>query len=281
MARLSEIQESHIVRQDQPAGSRPGPDDGKSDQRRLEEALSAELPDLLIPGYWDLLAENCELWAQQINVSLLWNRAKVNLAGWADEFEVKFGGPLLSAAELPRFSAKPAESIISKCCREFSASSRQPLRNWNKVPAFPRLNDFVRTRVECNFLDGVEFLVKQLQAVGAEVGTQIETCKEGRLEGYFAHHVYFENDVFFRIGGSNLPVRIKSEIQVATRLSTLLWEISHPIYERWRGRPETRDEWQWNPKDPRFLARQLGHLFHLADGLLIQIRDAKGGKDAQ
>ncbi len=67
---------------------------------------------------------------------------------------------------------------------------------------------------------------------------------------------------------------------MATQLATVIWNAGHNVYSKWRDREESSGEWQWQPRDPRFIARQLGHLLHLADGLLVQIRDAEKAEEA-
>jgi len=98
--------------------------------------------------------------------------------------------------------------------------------------------------------------------------------REGRIEGYFAQHITFEQSVILRIAGHEQIATLKCEIQLASELATRIWDASHPLYEDARIRRNSPSEWQWTPDDPRFIANQLGHMIHLADGLLVQLRDA-------
>jgi len=141
-------------------------------------------------------------------------------------------------------------------------------------PPIPQLSDLVRTRISCKFLDGVDYLASRLNDLGQALGVQPERERLGRLEGYFAQHVTFRADVYYRFGGEVTPTRIDCEVQVATDLSTRVWDAAHQIYEGARDTADEPAEWQWNPGDPRFVARQLGHMIHLADGLLVQLRDS-------
>ena len=68
---------------------------------------------------------------------------------------------------------------------------------------------------------------------------------------------------------------INCEIQLASELATRVWDASHPLYEDARTRSASPEEWQWKPTDPHFIANQLGHMIHLADGLLVQLRDTQ------
>ena len=80
--------------------------------------------------------------------------------------------------------------------------------------------------------------------------------------------------MLYRFGVEVIQARIICEIQVATELSTTVWDTTHTLYEVSRDSDEVPEDWQWSPKDPRFISRQLGHMIHLADGLLVQLREA-------
>ncbi len=237
-------------------------------------------PELRIPGYWDSLAENCAQWAREMFVCPFWRAFDSNRLVWTNEFHQKTGGPLLARDALPKFCGKGHERIRTKIAQlTCGEEAKEPKDFWSTVgPPVPRLNDLVRTRVECQFLDGVEFVGGKLEKLGEETGTTVERKREGRLEGYFAQHLYFDHEVLFHFGGIAQQVTIQCEVQIATELATRIWHESHGIYEEWRGQRESRDDWQWNPQDHRFIARQLGHMIHLADGLLVQLRDAQSGE---
>jgi hypothetical protein len=243
-----------------------------------EVALHAELerkwPAVRVPGYWSTVEENCKQWAREISVGPLWSEAKNRLVGWSADFRRKSGGVLV-AAPLPDFVGKGADrtkkKVISKCADD-AAFAREALGS--DGPPVPRLSDLVRTRISCKFLDGVEYLAERLNELAIEQGVAVERQRQGKLVGYFAQHVTFAADVHFRMAGHAEPVRISCEIQVATELSSQIWEAAHPVYEIARVRSDDPEDWQWSPKDPRFIARQLGHMIHLADGILVQLRDS-------
>lgn len=114
----------------------------------------------------------------------------------------------------------------------------------------------------------------RLEELAGELGIACKRERQGRLVGYFAQHFCFRDNVIFRFGGGQELASIQCEVQVATSLATRIWEESHRTYEEWRVQVDTPEDWQWNPNDPRFTARQLGHMIHLADGLLVQLRDS-------
>lgn len=96
--------------------------------------------------------------------------------------------------------------------------------------------------------------------------------RQGRLEGYFAQHVNITQDVMYRSAGVPTQARVVCEIQLATDFATKMWDATHPFYEQDREGERDPAAWQWVPSDPRFIANQLGHMMHLADGLLVQLR---------
>lgn len=232
--------------------------------------------EISLPGYWSSLSENCEQWADDVSVSPFWKQFERNRSSWSNEFYQTRSGALLARDELPKFCGKKHPRIRSKLEKLLIDRPDIAMEYIPTVgPPVPRLNDLVRTRVECAFLDGVEFMGDKLQQLAESMNISISRDRQGRLEGYFAQHLIFEHQVYFRMGGVAQPVTIKCEIQLATQLATRIWEQSHIVYEEWRGKNEQQIDWQWNPKDPRFISRQLGHMIHLADGLLVQLRDAR------
>jgi hypothetical protein len=135
------------------------------------------------------------------------------------------------------------------------------------------LNDLVRVRIATRFLDGVAFLDQKLRAHLEEHGLRVDGKFEARVTGYYANHLYFDFERMFTFGASH-NVRVTCEIQIATELSTQIWDKTHGAYELSREAERDDRSWQWNPDDPRFVAAQLAHMIHLADGLAVQLRDA-------
>lgn len=178
---------------------------------------------------------------------------------------------------VPGFSAKTTKRIREKLVHEWirAGCPADVTKFWPATgPPVPLINDLVRTRIECQFLDGVEFFGIRLEELAAELGMKCKRERKGRLVGYFAQHFCFIDEVIFRFGGGKQLASIQCEVQIATALATRIWEESHQPYEEWRVQTEEPEDWQWNPEDPRFTARQLGHMIHLADGLLVQLRNS-------
>jgi hypothetical protein len=258
---------------------------------KTPEPKSTELDSLLnqvgkeiqlvdTPGYWEMLEQNVEIWASEVSVSQYWRTAREQLDSWRQEYMTAMGDSLISTpGGLTDFVSKGLARIQEKTLDRLqdidddgSSVDLAAAFNDAKEP-IPLLKDLVRVRVQCRYLDGVEFLTKKLLELAKEQGLAPVRKREGRLEGYFAQHLVFVYPIAFRAWGSAITVNLRCEIQIATELSTTLWEVSHGIYEVARVGSDDPETWQWDFRDARFVSRQLGHTVHLADGLLCQLRD--------
>lgn len=228
-----------------------------------------------VPGYWESLASNSDDWAHEITAGPFWRAANAELEKWKKEYR-RDKGVLIREAAFPSFIGKSAtrirEKVFSKI-RKSSNATEEVARLFAQHAPVPELEDLVRVRIETKFLDGVPFLANKILALARMHGAESILEPKGKLSGYFAQHVTFKLPVHFRFAGQQVACTVVCEVQVATALGTLVWENSHNLYEHTRNLDEQAEEWQWNPSDPRFLARQLGHMIHLADGLFCNLRD--------
>lgn len=254
------------------------PDLGCSGDERDFFRLCEQLrPVVGVAGFWNALQENCDQWSDEVVVSPFWKAVKERQPKWSNEFQQKTSGSLLGTEFIPGFAGKKVHRVREKLfhdwLRKKKPSDVTPFWSEEGTP-IPATNDLVRTRIECRFVDGVEFLASRLEELASELGVPCKRERQGRLQGYFAQHFCFQQRVIFRFGGGEQLVTIHCEVQIATVLATRIWEESHRTYEEWRVRNDEAEDWQWNPTDPRFTARQLGHMIHLADGLLVQLRNS-------
>lgn len=229
-----------------------------------------------VPGYWATIAENATDWAPVVSASPYWRTVNGALENWKREYQRERGGVLFRGAQLPQFVGKSEARIKEKTIQKIKSSATRDeeiKRIFDQSAPVPRLEDLVRVRVETHFLDGVPFLAKKLLEVAKTHDGNASLEAKGKVSGYFAQHLTLRLPVHFRFNGSTTSCDVTCEIQVATSLATLVWENSHDLYQHNRMRSETLEEWQWNPNDPRFLGRQLGHMIHLADGLFCNLRD--------
>jgi len=131
-------------------------------------------PELAVPGYWDTLEENCSQWAQEVSVSPFWNAAKEKLGPWIADYRSQTGGDLLAQPGLPSFQGKGSARIQTKLYDSHRREGSNPAIAFSSVgPPVPILNDLVRTRVNCKFIDGVEYFTNRLSDLADELG---RTC---------------------------------------------------------------------------------------------------------
>ncbi|GAB3499480.1 hypothetical protein GCM10027399_24870 [Curvibacter fontanus] len=256
--------------------------EGKQGATTHESILERLPTQCSIPGYWPSLAQNTEDWAPVVSASPLWRNANTQLESWQKEYRREIGGTLFVGPSLPPFvgksEARIKEKTIEKIRRAQNAEDEIRRLFDQQVPV-PGLEDLVRARLTVQFLDGVPFLANRLFHLANELGLSPQIEAKGSLNGYFAQHLTFRSQVFFRFGaGAATPCYVTCEVQIATALAKHVWENSHRFYETTRVNLERPEDWQWNPNDPRFLSRQLGHMIHLADGLFCNLRDRSNGK---
>jgi hypothetical protein len=235
--------------------------------------LGDRRPEVRLPGFWTNVAENCARWAEELSVGPFWSRAKERLDQWRTEYRATSQADLLTQPGLPNFMSKPEKSIRGKLfrrCNEGRDYIEKAIAQ--EGPPLPRLGDLVRTRVVCRYIDGVEFLATKLEELAADMELSPSRRREGRLEGYFAQHLTVSQQAIFRLGGHGQLADVVSEVQIASEMATRMWDAAHPLYESVRGAANDPEDWQWKPDDPRFISNQLGHMIHLADGLLVQLR---------
>jgi hypothetical protein len=251
------------------------PRDAEFDEESCLRDLGKIRPEVLLPGFWRNLAENCVGWANELSVGPFWTEAKRRLDQWRTEYRAASEAGLLTEPGLPNFTAKPESSIRDKVLRRCKQKPEYlDIALAKTGPPIPHIGDLVRTRVACQYIDGVEFLANKILSLAKEMNLAPKRRREGRIEGYFAQHIIVRQKAIFRFGGRSELAEVLCEIQVATDLATRMWEASHPLYENTRGDAGDPEDWQWKPNDPRFISNQLGHMIHLADGLLVQLRQS-------
>lgn len=242
-------------------------------EKWLSEA-EKQISEISVPGYWKTLEENCKNWSTEVAASPYWIEAKALLKHWNYDYRLEHKDDLLTKLRLPSFHPKGIERIREKIAIKIGESKGEIRDLFSDEAVVPVLNDLVRTRISCKYIDGVDYISKQLTGLAKKHNLSVERSKEGKLEGYFAQHIVVTHPIFYRVAGLPTQVALKTEIQVATDMSTRIWESTHSVYEEERVNPKNPEDWQWAPKDPRFVAHQLGHMIHLADGLLVQLRDS-------
>lgn len=240
------------------------------------KSLYDEYPHLNVPGYWNVLDENLQLWAQQIKNSHAWSGVSKAIQNESYVYLMTNQSKLLDGIDIQGidFLSKPVPSIVEKLKRQYwnnetkTFSSQAFVANINGFP-IPNLDDLIRTRIPVTYLDGVNYFGDIVKKVIPNATQELK----GKIEGYYANHIYFDEQVFLKYQGNTTLLNLSCEIQIATQSATRLWNLSHQLYTQDRGEPKKDMSWQWNHKNPRFLCNQLGHALHLTEGLFVQLRD--------
>lgn len=204
-----------------------------------------------------------------------------------DNMRSKYSGGrpdlLFYPSELPyeiKLLDKPFESVVGKMFRRniiYNRNYPKPPREGSIAPNefYTQIDDLLRTRIVCKYMDGPEFVCKSLS----------EFCKNNKIEevhralntaaGYYAWHFYFKVDIEISLGGSIVDCSIWVEIQLSTQLAEVITSLTHSLYENRRmnqGRMQ-EDRWEWKATSPEFKSAYLGHGLHLLEGVIQSFKD--------
>ncbi|HEU5046522.1 MAG TPA: hypothetical protein VFT64_01625 [Rickettsiales bacterium] len=242
-----------------------------------ERELAEYIENKNFPSFWNVLANNCTQWVIEASAQPFWQQAEEKLKEWSDEYKDMTGYPLLTQFSLPAFTAKPIASIQDKLFRQYQEYSgmngKHDAFQSSIVDIASRLHDLVRTRISCKYIDGAEFLATKFSQLAKDMNCYDERERKSQLRGYFAQHVVISINTTFRNGNQSLSLSIKCEIQIASELATQMWDATHDLYKQLRVKHTPNESWEWDAQSPQFIAEQLGHVIHLADGLLVRLRE--------
>jgi hypothetical protein len=223
-----------------------------------------------------------------ISKSELWLKLKADLTNIAQAYYLKTGYHLFVSDGLPDLVTKPFDSLIDKTFRKNVVQNR----NWPKSPQdgwvlpdcwYSKVNDLVRTCFVVKYLDGVNFLVAELEARARTAGYKDRTYFEAREEGYYAAHFYFRFPCDIpKEDWDTKEENMSVELQVTTQLQEVIRRLLHKYYETQRGAAKKPDiKWQWDYKSDEFAANYLGHILHYVEGMIMDVRDNKIGNGAK
>ena len=137
------------------------------------------------------------------------------------------------------------------------------------------MNDLLRARVVCKFIDGPGFVTERLMGHAKNKGVIGRSYTQQRDEGYYAYHFY--GTFSFGTMGNTWNEEMKDievEIQVTTQLQDVLNMLTHAYYEQQRiSSDKDSDEWKWEYGTSRFRARYLSHTLHMLEGIIVELRD--------
>jgi hypothetical protein len=211
--------------------------------------------------------------------SEIWVKLGKSFAEYNDIYRLKTGYPLMRDNQALSLLVKPFDSFILKTYRKNILDNK----NWPNEPAngwilpknwFSRINDVVRTLIEVKYLDGVGFIEEQITATCKQFGNRSNAFYEAREEGYYAAHIYIQQEFEIpKIDWNTEKITVSVEIQITTQLQEVIRKLLHDYYEDNRKKPKDASKWQWNYKSDEFSANYLGHILHYVEGMILEVRD--------
>ena len=175
---------------------------------------------------------------------------------------------------------KPFQSTIEKIYRHNIIYNRSfpnaPRNGWIDIPLlYEIIDDLLRTRLVCKYMDGPKFVCQQLTAHCDAHGIGSRFRELSTDAGYYAWHFYFQAPAEIMI---NTKVEVKMmwvEIQLTTQLAEVIDSLTHGLYEARRsGRVDAEaKDWKWDAGSQRFRSAYIGHGLHLLEGIIQSYKD--------
>lgn len=207
-----------------------------------------------------------------------------------DEFDFNYkkecGYPLFRNKPDQELLVKPFDSFIEKTFRTNVLNNNNfphpPTDDWlTPENWFSRIHDIIRTKVVCNYVDGVIFLSGQMKLLHEKLCG--ESCKVDFIaynDGYYAAHINLS-------AISEVPserwdttkIETQCEIQITSQLHDFVKELLHNSYNKRRMNRDTNDvTWQWDIDNKLFETNFLGHFLQYFDVKIYEIRKKAGGQ---
>lgn len=212
--------------------------------------------------------------------SVFWNKVMSELIEINDKYLVKKGVHLLIPTNRPIIFIKPLDSLIIKVYRKNILNNDNfpapPINGWITPENWlTQINDIIRTTLTVKYLDGVPFIINEIDTIAKEQNLKFGSSFEAREEGYYAAHGGVMHK--FSIPDQNFSptsIEMNIEIQVTTQIQEIIKTLLHKHYEEKRKVELPKDyKWQWDYKCPEFIPNYLGHIVHYVEGMIIEIRD--------
>ena len=173
---------------------------------------------------------------------------------------------------------KPFGSVINKLYRHNVVFNK----NWPNKPRdgqwlpealYTEVDDLLRTRLVCRYLDAPKFVCEHLKAYCDEKGIENRCRPLSTDAGYYAWHYYFRVPVVLSVRGTVEAQHMWVEVQVTTQLAEVITSLTHSLYETRRGGNVSDPHWKWEAASPQFRSAFIGHGLHLLEGVIQSFRD--------
>jgi ppGpp synthetase/RelA/SpoT-type nucleotidyltranferase len=176
--------------------------------------------------------------------------------------------------------SKPFSSVVSKIYRINYLNNRKfpepPRRGFlNSTNFYENLNDLLRTRIVCKYLDGPRFIADAISTFCESEKLRFRCYPMASELGYHAWHCYVAVPIQAIIVNELKDIEIELEIQLTTQLAEVIGSLTHGLYEGQREslRAQQTDEWRWDPQSKQFRSAYLGHTLHLLEGVIQNFKD--------
>ncbi len=197
------------------------------------------------------------------------------------EYSIGHEDLLFSPPELMEIQifSKSYDSALNKAYRNNILYNR----NYPRAPKggyidgnsiYSRVNDLLRSRIVCKYMDGPAFVDKILAEVAEDYGFAYESNSMETPGGYYAWHCYFSIPSKVFLEGGIADASIMFELQVTTQLADVMYVLTHQLYEKRRlGIAPDNSAWGWDPYSKEFRSTYLGHGLHLVEGIIQTLKD--------
>lgn len=225
---------------------------------------------------------------QSLVKSAFWINFNVFLANVNAKYQEIHGNTLLESVKVPEINKKTLKSVIEKAYRKNVLNNDnfpgEPSKGGWILPAnwFTSLHDILRTTIVVKYLDGVKFIVQQMNQYAISQNCGFTFDYEARDNGYYAAHTGVQMTLQMPtfVDLEPVAVQVSVEIQITTQLQSVVKDLLHTYYESDRIEHTDKSyQWQWDYKSPRFNTNYLGHMVHFVEGMVVDLRDKQHQKE--
>lgn len=216
---------------------------------------------------------------QALSECPFWCELHSKLHDLNDDYQIKHKYTLFTNYDVG-IIIKPYDSFLLKTYRKnIILNEKWPnelTSGWLLPPEwYSKINDIIRTTLVVKYLDGIEFLLEEIDKIAVRFGSRITYDLEARPEGYYAAHAYFSLPVEIpKMNWDTETIKVEFEIQITTQLKDIIKSLLHKHYEERRMQSLKQSKnWQWDYNSEEFSTNYLGHILHYVDGMIMGIRD--------
>lgn len=228
-------------------------------------------------------AQNTGIIRTSIEQSEQWAKVLSVLNTLSERYHEKYKVSLFTESGWkPSLHIKPIESVVEKTWRQnvlhnkqFPQPPKGDPANWiTESNMYGALNDLIRCRVVCRYMDGPQFICDAAKHLLGD-GIVAKTHSMETELGYYAWHLgVIVPATVMRANGDVDDQPVQFEVQLTTHLNDVLNDLTHSFYEDRRTEKTTRDPlWKWDPSNPQFKGAFFGHTLHLLEGMIVELKN--------